>query len=177
MFSRACTKFLLHSYLQCSDDYEQTILNPIDDGYGLGTKYDWNLWTAPQTFLDGVQRPYDMGRGIGGGSLINGMCWTRGGSADYDAWEALGNIEWSWKDLLPYFKKVSDSLYRRYPLRRRFGSSYVQSENYTDNVDDELSRELYIKPQPETHGTEGYVHVSYPKYFFNQSRKPVLINT
>lgn len=79
---------------------------PIDDGYGPNTQYDWNLWTTSQTYLDGKERPYDMGRGIGGGSLINGMCWTRGGIKDYDAWEALGNPGWGWKDLLPYFKKV-----------------------------------------------------------------------
>ena len=57
-----------------SDNYEDLILFPIEDGYGLGTKYDWNLWTVPQTYLDGAARPYDMGRGVGGGSLINGMC-------------------------------------------------------------------------------------------------------
>jgi len=90
-----------------SDNYEDIIMYPIDDGDGLNTNYDWNLWTAPQIYLDGASRPYDMGRGIGGGSLINGMCWTRGGSADYDAWKALGNPEWGWENLLPYFKKVS----------------------------------------------------------------------
>ena len=63
-----------------SDNYEDFILYPFEDGDGLGTSYDWNLWTTPQTYLDGAARPYDMGRGIGGGSLINGMCWTRGGS-------------------------------------------------------------------------------------------------
>ena len=57
-----------------SDNYEDLILFPIEDGYGLGTKYDWNLWTVPQIYLDGAARPYDMGRGVGGGSLINGMC-------------------------------------------------------------------------------------------------------
>lgn len=67
---------------------------PIEDGNGLGTSYDWNLWTVPQKHLDGLSRPYDMGRGIGGGSLINGMCWTRGGKADYDAWVTLGNAGW-----------------------------------------------------------------------------------
>lgn len=122
---------------------------PIEDGDGLGTSYDWNLWTAPQTYLDGAERPYDMGRGVGGGSLINGMCWTRGGKADYDAWVTLGNPGWGWDDLLPYFKK---------------------SENYTDNVDSHFSRELYIKPSPSTHGSDGYVHVSYPRYFYNQSQ-------
>lgn len=53
----------------------------------------------------------DLGKGVGGGSLINGMCWTRGGSADYDAWVALGNPGWGWNDLLPYFKRV-----RTHPL-------------------------------------------------------------
>lgn len=89
-----------------------------------------------------------MGRGVGGGSLINGMCWTRGGRADYDAWAALGNDGWGWEELLPYFKK---------------------SENYTDNVSAEFSHELYIQPDVSTHGTDGYIHVSYPRYFYNQS--------
>jgi choline dehydrogenase-like flavoprotein len=81
-------------------------LYPFDDGGGLDTNYDWNLWTAPQTFLDGASRPFDLGKGVGGGSLINGMCWTRGNTADYDAWVALGNPGWGWDDMLPYFKKV-----------------------------------------------------------------------
>ncbi|TVY39898.1 Dehydrogenase [Lachnellula subtilissima] len=131
------------------DNYEETILYPIDSGYGLGTKYDWNLWTAPQTSLNGRGRPYDTGRGVGGGSLINGMCWTRGGRADYDAWEALGNPGWGWDGMLPYFKKT---------------------ENYTDNVDADFSKRLYTQPDPSFHGTDGYVHVSYPRYFYNQSR-------
>ncbi|KAF4626283.1 hypothetical protein G7Y89_g11875 [Cudoniella acicularis] len=131
------------------DNYENIILYPIDDGDGLGTKYDWNLWTAPQIHLDGQPRPYDMGRGVGGGSLINGMCWTRGGSADYDAWESLGNPGWGWEGLLPYFKKI---------------------ENYTNNINADFSHELYVQPDPSTHGTEGYVHVSYPRYFYNQSK-------
>jgi choline dehydrogenase len=29
---------------------------------------------------------------------------------------------------------------------------------------------LYILPNASTHGTDGYVHVSYPRYFYNQSR-------
>lgn len=53
----------------------------------------------------------DLGKGVGGGSLINGMCWTRGESADYDAWVALGNPGWGWNDLLPYFRRV-----RTHPL-------------------------------------------------------------
>jgi hypothetical protein len=46
----------------------------------------------------------------------------------------------------------------------------VQTENYTDNVDAAFSHKLYIQPNASIHGTDGYVHVSYPRYFYNQSR-------
>ncbi|TGO77601.1 hypothetical protein BELL_0099g00030 [Botrytis elliptica] len=139
-----------------SEDPEVTVLvieagnlqYPFEDGEGLGSTYDWNLWTAPQTSLDGSSRPMDLGKGVGGGSLINGMCWTRGGSADYDAWVALGNPGWGWDDLLPYFKRT---------------------ENYTNDVDAAFAHELYVYPDASTHGTTGYIDVSYPKYFYPQS--------
>ncbi|KAF7886352.1 hypothetical protein EAF00_010455 [Botryotinia globosa] len=131
------------------DNDEDFIKYPFDDGEGLGSSYDWNLWTAPQTSLDGSSRPMDLGKGVGGGSLINGMCWTRGGSADYDAWVALGNPGWGWNDLLPYFKRT---------------------ENYTNDVDAAFAHELYEYPDASMHGTTGYIDVSYPKYFYPQSK-------
>ena len=72
-------------------------------------EYDWDLTTTGQEFLDGKARRYNLGRVVGGGSVVNGMCWTRGSAADYDGWEQLGNPGWGWKGLLPYFKKVSAS--------------------------------------------------------------------
>ena len=47
-----------------------------------------------------------IGKGVGGGSLINGMLWNRGNRDDFDAWVSFGNEGWGWYDLLPYFKKV-----------------------------------------------------------------------
>lgn len=46
------------------------------------------------------------GKVLGGGSILNAMCWNRGGADDYDVWEALGNPGWGWDGMLPYFIKV-----------------------------------------------------------------------
>ncbi len=57
--------------------------------------------------LDGAPRAMPQGKALGGGSILNAMCWNRGGKDDYDAWEALGNPGWNWEGLLPYFMKAS----------------------------------------------------------------------
>lgn len=48
------------------------------------------------------------GNTLGGGSVHNGMFVTRGNPLDYDNWEALGAKGWSYKDVLPYLKKLED---------------------------------------------------------------------
>lgn len=62
---------------------------------------------APQEFLDGATRVFTQGKAVGGSTIVNGLVWTRGSAADFDAWEHLGNPGWGWMDLLPYFRKVS----------------------------------------------------------------------
>lgn len=42
---------------------------------------------------------------MGGTSVINSMLYVRGHSWDYDNWANLGNTGWSWRNVLPYFKK------------------------------------------------------------------------
>jgi 5-(hydroxymethyl)furfural/furfural oxidase len=56
------------------------------------------------------RRRFSQGRLIGGSSSINGMMAQRGLPADYDEWAALGATGWSWKDVLPYFKRLEDDL-------------------------------------------------------------------
>jgi 5-(hydroxymethyl)furfural/furfural oxidase len=55
-------------------------------------------------------RKYEQARVLGGGSSINGQLANRGAPDDYDEWEARGAAGWSWKDVLPYFKKVERDL-------------------------------------------------------------------
>jgi 5-(hydroxymethyl)furfural/furfural oxidase len=55
-------------------------------------------------------RKYEQARVLGGGSSINGQLANRGAPTDYDEWEQRGAAGWSWKDVLPYFKKVERDL-------------------------------------------------------------------
>jgi 5-(hydroxymethyl)furfural/furfural oxidase len=55
-------------------------------------------------------RKYEQARVLGGGSSINGQLANRGAPTDYEEWEARGAAGWSWKDVLPYFKKAERDL-------------------------------------------------------------------
>lgn len=48
-------------------------------------------------------------RVLGGGSSVNGMVYMRGNPQDYDHWAAHGCNGWSYKEVLPYFRKSEDN--------------------------------------------------------------------
>lgn len=86
---------------------------PAEIGDTLWTDYDWQLRTVPQEFLNNRNVALNQGKVVGGGTILNGMVWTRGSARDYDAWGDLNDVEgreneynWRWDDLLPYFQKV-----------------------------------------------------------------------
>ncbi|KAI0846031.1 putative GMC oxidoreductase [Daldinia vernicosa] len=72
----------------------------------LNTEIDWQYTTTPQPGADNKSIPFHAGKAIGGTSTINGMTYIRGDKAEFDAWESLGNDDWNWDTLYPYFKQV-----------------------------------------------------------------------
>ncbi len=50
------------------------------------------------------------GKVIGGGSSINGQAMQRGLPEDFDSWSALGNDEWSYAKVLPFYRKMERDL-------------------------------------------------------------------
>ncbi len=72
-------------------------------------KLNWRYWTTKQE--DAAQRPIYLPRGkvLGGSSSINGMVYMRGHRLDYDDWAAAGNAGWSFREVLPYFKKSENN--------------------------------------------------------------------
>jgi choline dehydrogenase-like flavoprotein len=71
-------------------------------------QHNWHFWTEPQAHLDHQPRYWPRGRTLGGSSSINAMCYIRGHAADYDQWAKLGNSGWSYREVLPYFRKAEN---------------------------------------------------------------------
>ena len=56
------------------------------------------------------------GKVTGGSSAVNGQVFLRGIPQDYDDWADLGNDEWSFRRLVPYFNKIeTDTTYQDDP--------------------------------------------------------------
>lgn len=126
------------------------------NGYGLafGTEIDWAYESVNQTYAGGKAQTLRAGRALGGTSAINGMAYTRAEDAQVDAWEAIGNTGWNWKELLPYYKK-SESVQAPKADQLADGATY----------------------DPTYHGTDGPLKVGWKNQMMNISFPEVLNST
>ncbi|KAJ7130938.1 GMC oxidoreductase-domain-containing protein [Mycena filopes] len=79
-------------------------------------RYFTNLATGGDTFTFHVAKPSESlgnrlciipsGKGMGGGSIVNFLMYTRASPSDYDDWEKLENPGWGAKDLIPLSNKA-----------------------------------------------------------------------
>ncbi|MDX7986767.1 choline dehydrogenase [Xenorhabdus sp. 12] len=71
-----------------------------------GTRYNWAYETDPEPHMNNRRMECGRGKGLGGSSLINGMCYIRGNALDFDNWASKPGLEdWTYLDCLPYFRK------------------------------------------------------------------------
>lgn len=132
------------------DTRDASITLPSGVGSLVGSEYDWNLTTVAQTALDGNTRPLAQGHAVAGATIMNGMIWTRGTQADYNAWETLGNDGWGWDDMQPYFQRV---------------------EKYTNNLASAEGLDVTITPDTSIYGASGSVQVGYSEYYYSPFSK------
>jgi choline dehydrogenase len=97
--------------LEVGPDYTSLEAYPDDLKYGydqtasaVNAPHNWSFVGIP-TPQQGAVMPVPRGRVVGGSSAINGQVFLRGVPEDYDNWAAMGNDEWSFDQILPYFRK------------------------------------------------------------------------
>ncbi|KAF7271749.1 hypothetical protein GWI33_015427 [Rhynchophorus ferrugineus] len=76
------------------------------------TPLDWQYKTEPgerycKAMVEG-RCNWPRGKVLGGSSVLNAMLYVRGNKKDYDRWAEIGNIGWSYNEVLPYFLKSED---------------------------------------------------------------------
>ncbi|XP_014678204.1 PREDICTED: glucose dehydrogenase [FAD, quinone]-like [Priapulus caudatus] len=106
------------------------------------TKQDWSFRTVPQKKscrgLEEKRSLWPRGRMLGGSGGLNGMQYVRGNKGDFDLWEKMGARGWSYKDVLPYFKKSEDNQNEEYVKSGYHGSGgpwTISDSSYTELAD------------------------------------------
>jgi choline dehydrogenase len=69
------------------------------------TRFSWQFPLEPQDATGNRQIVWPRGKVLGGSSAINGLLYIRGQHADFDDWARLGSTGWSYREVLPYFRK------------------------------------------------------------------------
>lgn len=103
--------------LEAGADYPNLNTMPDDIKLGLGTGADFfniqdqHNWRFTATSTQHAP-PMDVPRGkvMGGTSAINGQVFLRATPDDFQHWASLGNPQWQYQDVLPYYRKLETDL-------------------------------------------------------------------
>jgi choline dehydrogenase len=121
------------------------VANPAECVNLIGSEVDWGYFSEPEPYLNQRKIFCSRGKVLGGSSSINFMMYVRGNHHDYDRWQELGNPGWSYRDVLPYFKKSEN--------QQRGASEF-------HGTDGELSVTDLIAPAPISQRFIGYCQLN-----------------
>ncbi|KAH0397163.1 alcohol oxidase, partial [Aureobasidium melanogenum] len=68
-------------------------------------EFDWQYVAEPAPGLNNRRIKHPRGRAIGGSSAINSLAIIYPSASDIDVWAEIGNDDWDWNTLAPYFLK------------------------------------------------------------------------
>ena len=82
---------------------------PISFGLFIDKKsVNWCYRSEPEPNTNNRNIPVPRGKILGGSSSINGLVFVRGQKSDFDTWAQMGNLGWSYDDVLPLYKKMEN---------------------------------------------------------------------
>jgi choline dehydrogenase len=91
------------------DDTATSVTEPSQWPTNLGSEHDWGFKGLPNPRINGRSIPFSMGKGLGGGSSINGMVWARGHRADWDYFAAeADDPAWGYESVLGIYRRIED---------------------------------------------------------------------
>jgi choline dehydrogenase len=85
----------------------------------------------PLKHQNNMEKQLGQSRVLGGGSSLNAMVYMRGAPEDFDRWEEHGAEGWSYKDVLPYFRKAEHNEVFSNEAHGQDGPLWVSNQTYT----------------------------------------------
>ena len=161
--------------LEAGPDYPDLELLPDDLKRGnnlLRSAFGPHSWEYLGNLTEGQSAaiPIPRGKVVGGSGAVNGQVFLRGIPEDYDGWAADGNNEWTFANMLPYFRKMeTDQDFRGdfhgsdgpVPVRRYrrqdmapFAQAFYEaclSEGFPESLDENSPDATGIGPVPLNH--------------------------
>lgn len=102
--------------------------SPLNMLYLMNSRrFNWGYRTEPEVRTGYRRFFWPRGKGLGGSSSVNAMIYARGHRYDFDHWAELGNEDWSYDEVLPWFKHSE--------RQQRGPSQYHGAEGTMDVVD------------------------------------------
>ncbi|MGK0170142.1 MAG: choline dehydrogenase [Gammaproteobacteria bacterium] len=86
-----------HFWARIPVGYAKLLKNPVAN---------WLYEGEPEESTNGRRLSVPRGKILGGSSSINGLAFVRGQAQDFDTWAQMGNHGWSYRDVLPFFKRM-----------------------------------------------------------------------
>ncbi len=78
----------------------------VRENVKASSRINWHLESEPEPWLDQRRLAHPRGKVLGGSGSINGMVFLRGHPLDYERWSQEGARGWSYRNVLPYFKRL-----------------------------------------------------------------------
>ena len=99
--------------LEAGPDYPDVDHLPEEVKFGYATEIDimtsdHNWQFVGKATAHAPEMLVPRGKVTGGSSAINGQVFLRGVPEDYDSWASMGNNQWGFQELLPYFCKLEN---------------------------------------------------------------------
>ena len=81
----------------------------VRENVRASSRVNWHFESEPEPWLDHRRVPHPRGKVLGGSGSINGMVFLRGHPLDYERWSQEGARGWSYRNVLPYFKRLESN--------------------------------------------------------------------
>ena len=81
----------------------------VRENVKASSRCNWHFMSEPEPELNNRRIAHPRGKVLGGSGSLNGMVYLRGHPLDFERWSQEGARGWSYRNVLPYFKRLEQN--------------------------------------------------------------------